>query len=145
MLGVLLSLKQRAGMTSLFDTNHLIFVMLVVALTVYCGALIGATYILKAHSNSNFGKFVSSLSLSFGALTFILELMILVPYLGSAALLIWFVSFVAVYLYPYIKTWFTSAVGGIVHTCENLIEYLKNMIIARCFTMKPDEEQSGLP
>ncbi|CAL8141072.1 unnamed protein product [Prunus armeniaca] len=131
-----LSLMQQAGMASLFDTNHQIFVMLIVALTVYGLTIIGSTYILD--TPPEFVKFVNTLSLSFGALTIILELMILVPNLGSVALLVWLfwvVSFVAVYLYRNVKELsktsaelFKRAVGGIVDACQNLINYLKNKI-----------------
>ncbi|CAL8141064.1 unnamed protein product [Prunus armeniaca] len=133
MLGVLLQLKQGAGTTSLFDTHHQTVVILIVALVVYGGSLIGSTY-----TPPEFVKFVNALSLSFGALTIILELMILVPNLGSAALLVWLfcvVSFVAIYLYRNVKELsktsaelFKRAVGGIVGACQNLINYLKNKI-----------------
>ncbi|CAL2250155.1 unnamed protein product [Prunus armeniaca] len=118
MLGVLLQLKQGSGTTSLFDTHHQTVVILIVALVVYGGSLIGSAYIHQAHLD-----------------------------LGLAALLFWifwFVTFVAVYSYPYVKTLFTSAVAGVVHAFEKLDEYLKNMVIAR-FTVKLKEEQSGTP
>ncbi|CAL9013199.1 unnamed protein product [Prunus brigantina] len=108
MLSALLSLKQqRAGMASLLDIDDPNFVSISVALTFYGGVSIGAACILEAHPNSNWGKLMSNLSLFFGALTYILELMILVPALGVAALLFWiicFVSFMTVYSYPYLKS-----------------------------------------
>ncbi|CAL8138139.1 unnamed protein product [Prunus armeniaca] len=144
MQGALLSLKQqRAGMASLLDIDDPNVVRVSVALTFFGGSSIGAAYILEARPNSNWGKFMSKLSLLFGALTYILVLVILLPALEIPTLLFWiicFVSFIAVYSYPYLKTLFTGAVGAF----ENLQENIKNMIIARCFTSKPDEEeQSG--
>ncbi|PQM40499.1 hypothetical protein Pyn_15174 [Prunus yedoensis var. nudiflora] len=143
MLGVLLQLKQGAGTKSLFDTDYQTIVILIVVLIVYNGSLIGGTYIRHAHLiNSDLGKFMSKISLLFGALALGLELVILVPALGVAALLfwlIWFVGFV-VYSYPYVETLFTKAVGAF----EKLKEYLKNMIIACCFTMN-SEDRTGLP
>ncbi|XP_008229418.1 PREDICTED: uncharacterized protein LOC103328784 [Prunus mume] len=138
MQGALLSLKQqRAGMASLLDIDDPNFVRISVALTFFGGSSIGH-YILEASPNSNWGKFMSRLSLLFGALTYILVLGILLPALEIPSLLFWiicFVSFIAVSSYPYLKTLFTGAVGAF----ENLQENVKNMIIARCFT----SEQSG--
>ncbi|KAL6287568.1 hypothetical protein ACE6H2_011958 [Prunus campanulata] len=132
MLGVFLQLKQAAGTTSLFDTDYLTLVILIVALIIYKGTLIGSTYIHYADLNLDLAKFMSNISLLFGALALVLELVILVPNLGLGALFfwfIWFVSFVVVYASPYVKTLFTSAVGGVVQAYEKLKEYL-NMIIA---------------
>ncbi|CAL9014066.1 unnamed protein product [Prunus brigantina] len=145
MLGVFLQLKQEGGMTSLFDTDYPTFVILIIALIIYGGSLIGSTYILYADLNPDLAKFMSNISLLFGALALVLELVILVPNLGLGFLFfwdIWFVSFVVFYSSPYSKTLFTSVVGGVVQAFEKLKEYL-NMIIA-CFTMEP-EEQNGLP
>ncbi|CAL8140172.1 unnamed protein product [Prunus armeniaca] len=145
MQGVFLQLKQTSGMTSLFDTDYSTLVILIVALIIYGGSLIGYTYIFYADLNPNLAKFMSNIGLLFGALALVLELVILVPILGLGFLffwVIWFVSFVVVCLSPYVKTLFTSAVGGVIQAFEKLKEYL-NMIIA-CFTMEP-EEQNGLP
>ncbi|PQP97624.1 hypothetical protein Pyn_18228 [Prunus yedoensis var. nudiflora] len=141
-LAGLLQLKQGAGKKSLFDTDYPTIVILIVALILYSGSLIGGIYIRQAHS-INLGKFMSKISLLFGALALVLELVILVPALGVASLLfwlVWFVGFVAVYSYPYVKTLFTKAVGAF----ERLKEYLKNMIIACCSTMN-SEDPIGLP
>ncbi|CAL2248741.1 unnamed protein product [Prunus armeniaca] len=143
MQGALLSLKQqRAGIASLLDIDDSKFVRISVALTFFAGSSIGAAYILEARPNSNWGKFMSRLSLLFGALTYILVLVILLPALEIPTLLFWiicFVSFIVVYSYPYLKTLFTDAVGAF----KNLPQYVNNAI-ARCFPMKPDEEeQSG--
>ncbi|CAL2249747.1 unnamed protein product [Prunus armeniaca] len=132
MLGVFFQLKQTAGTTSLFETDYLTLVILIVALIIYGGTLIGSTYILYTHLSLDLAKFMSNISLLFGALVLVLELVILVPNLGLGALLfwvVWFVSFVVVYSSPYVKTLFTSAVGGVVQAFEKLKEYL-NMIIA---------------
>ncbi|CAL8141016.1 unnamed protein product [Prunus armeniaca] len=118
MLGVLFQLKQGVGATSLFNTDYLTVVILIVALVIYGRSLIGTTYISQAHLNLDLEKFMSNISLLFGLVSVVLELVILVPDLGLAALFFWIV-------------WFVS-----------FVEYL-NMIIA-CFTMKP-EEQAGLP
>lgn len=146
MLGVLLQLKQGAGTKSLFVTDYPTIVILIVVLIVYSGSLIGSTYIRQAHLiNSDLGKFMSKISLLFGALALVLELVILVPALGVAALLFWigwFVSFVAVYSYPYVKTLYKSAVAGVVQAFEKLKEYLKNMVSA--FTMNSGDP-TGLP
>ncbi|CAL9014065.1 unnamed protein product, partial [Prunus brigantina] len=145
MLGMFLQLKQAAEMTTLFDTDYPTFVILIVALIIYGGSLIGYTYILYVDLNPDLAKFMSNIGLLFGALALVLELVILVPNLGLGFLFFWvilFVSFVVVYLSPYVKTLFTSAVGGVVQVFEKLKEYL-NMIIA-CFTMEP-EEQNGVP
>ncbi|ONI19134.1 hypothetical protein PRUPE_3G260900, partial [Prunus persica] len=126
-LGVFFQLKQGSGKISLFDANYLSFVILIVAIIVYGGSLIGATYIRQAHPNSDLAKFMDNISLLCGALVFVLELVILVPALGLSALLFWigcFVSFIAVYLYPYLKTLFTRTVGGVVHAFKKLKEYL---------------------
>ncbi|KAI5314224.1 hypothetical protein L3X38_043400 [Prunus dulcis] len=145
MLGVLIQLKQGARTKSLFDTDYPTVVILIVVLIVYSGSLIGQAHLI----NSDLGKFMSKISLLFGALTLVLELVILVPALGVAALLFWicwFVSFVAVYSYPYVKTLYKSVVAGVVEFFENLKECLKNMImiIGRCFTMN-FEDRTGLP
>ncbi|CAL8141036.1 unnamed protein product [Prunus armeniaca] len=83
------------------------------------------------------------ISLLFGALAVVLELMILVLALGVAALLFWIgclVCFVAVN--PYVKILYKSVVAGVVQAFEKLKEYLKNMIIACCFTMN-SEDRTG--
>ncbi|CAL2250152.1 unnamed protein product [Prunus armeniaca] len=70
---------------------------------------------------------MDKICLLFGALALVLELVILVPALGLSALLLWivcFVSFIAVYSYPYLKILFTRAVGGVVHAFKTLREYL---------------------
>lgn len=143
MLGVLLQLKQGAGVTSLFDTDYLALVSLIVALIVYIWSLIGSTYML--YLNPDLATFMNKISLLFGALAFILELVILVPNLGLAALLfwiVWFVSFVVVYSSPYVKTLFTNTVAGVVQAFKFFKEYLNIIIV--CFTVK-HEEQIGLP
>ncbi|PQM40494.1 hypothetical protein Pyn_15169 [Prunus yedoensis var. nudiflora] len=122
-----LQLKQGFGTTSLFDANYLSFVILIVAINVYGVLLIGSTYIRKARLNSNLAKIMDKISLLSGALALVLELVILVPALGLSALLFWivcFVSFIAVYSYPYLKTLFARAVGGVAHAFEKLREYL---------------------
>ncbi|CAL9014357.1 unnamed protein product, partial [Prunus brigantina] len=144
MLGVLLQLKQGARMTSLFDTNYATIVILIVALTLYGGSLIGSTYIHQARLNSDLEKFMTKISLLFGTLALVLELVILVPNLGLAALLLWivcFISFVALYTWLYVKILYKFAFAGVVYGFKKLKEYV-NMIIAH-FTVEA-EEQSGL-
>ncbi|PQM37185.1 uncharacterized protein Pyn_39941 [Prunus yedoensis var. nudiflora] len=134
--------RQRAGMPSLLDIDEPNFGS--VALTLFGGSSIGAAYILKARPNSNWGKFMSTLGLLFGALTYILVLVILVPDLETPALLCWifcFLIFIGVSSYPYLKTLFTGAVGAF----ENLQDFVMNRIIAHCFPMKRDEETGSLP
>ncbi|PQM40492.1 hypothetical protein Pyn_15167 [Prunus yedoensis var. nudiflora] len=145
MLGVFLQLKQGAGMTSLFNTYYITLVILIVTLILYGGSLIGGTYILQAHLNSDLAKFMTKISLFLGALAVVLELKILVPDLGLAALIFWivcFMSFVALYSWVYVKTLYKSAFAGVVYGFEKLKEYV-NMIFAS-FTVKA-EEQTGLP
>ncbi|KAH0994299.1 hypothetical protein GBA52_018163 [Prunus armeniaca] len=93
---------------------------------------------------------MNKISLLFGALALILELMILGLFLGLAGLytsILWCVSFEANYLFMYLKTLYGSAVAGVVEALEKLKEYLKNMnmIIGRCFTMNLVQYQTGLP
>ncbi|CAL8168012.1 unnamed protein product [Prunus armeniaca] len=144
-LGVFFQLKQGSGKVSLFDEDYTSFVILIVAIIVYGGSLIGGTYIRKARLNLDLAIFMDKISLLFGALALVLELVILVPALGLSTLLFWIVcfgSFIAVYSYPFLKTLFTRAVGGVVHAFENLREYLPD---ACCFAMKSNEDQTGLP
>ncbi|CAL9014358.1 unnamed protein product, partial [Prunus brigantina] len=139
MLGVLLQLKQ--GASSLFDTDYPTVVILILALVVYGGSLIGATYINQDHLYLNLEKFMTKISLLFGAVSVVLELVILVPNLGLAALffwIVWFVSFVGEYTCLYLETLYKSAIARIVQAFEKLKEY-----VAR-FTVRPDE-QIGLP
>ncbi|CAL8141026.1 unnamed protein product [Prunus armeniaca] len=143
-LGVLFQLKQGSGKISLFDTDYTSFVILIVAIIVYGGSLICGTYIRQARLNLDLAIFMDKISLLFGALVLVLELVILVPALGLSALLFWivcFVSFIAVYSYAFLKTLFTRAVGGVVHAFENLKEYLSAVC---CFAMESDEGQTGL-
>ncbi|ONI19133.1 hypothetical protein PRUPE_3G260800 [Prunus persica] len=126
-LAVFLQLKQESGTISLFDADYPSFVILIVAIIIYGWSLIGGTYIRQAHLNSDLAKFIDNISLLSGALALVLELVILVPALGLFTLLFWivcFVSFIAVYSYPYLKTLFTRTVGGVVHAFEKLREYL---------------------
>ncbi|CAL8141054.1 unnamed protein product [Prunus armeniaca] len=131
-------------MKSPFETDYPTIVILIVVLIVYCGSLIGGTYIHQAHLiNSDLGKFMSKISFLFGVLALVLKLVVLVPALGVASLLfwlVWFVGFVAVYSYPHVKTLFTKAVGAF----EKLKEYLKNMVSACGFTMNSGDP-TGLP
>ncbi|ONI19136.1 hypothetical protein PRUPE_3G261100 [Prunus persica] len=72
MLAGLLQLKQ-----GVFDTDYLTLVSLVVALIIFCGSLIGSTYIRQAHPNSDLAKLMDKISLPFGALALVFELVIL--------------------------------------------------------------------
>ncbi|KAI5340906.1 hypothetical protein L3X38_020180 [Prunus dulcis] len=143
-LGGFLQLKQ-----GVFDTDYHTLVIIVVALMGYIGSLIGSIYIRQAHPNSDLAKWMDKISLPFGALTLVLELVIPFRVLGLAFLciwIVWFASFVANYLFMCLKTMYESAVTGVVEAFEKLKEYLKNMsmIISRCFTMN-SEDQTGLP
>ncbi|CAL8141010.1 unnamed protein product [Prunus armeniaca] len=145
MLAMFFQLKQGDGGTSLFDTYYITFVILIVVLILYGGLLIGGAYILQAHLNSDLAKFITKISLFLGTLALVLELMILVPHLGFAALVFWivcFMSFVALHSWVYMKTLYKSAFAGVVYGFEKLKEYV-NMIFAS-FTVKA-EEQTELP
>ncbi|KAB2610325.1 hypothetical protein D8674_018357 [Pyrus ussuriensis x Pyrus communis] len=148
MLGIFLQLKQGAGNESLFDTNYLTMVSLIVSLIAYGGSLIGSRILhIQAHSIPDLAESViNKISLLFGTLALILEVVILVPGLGLVALFLWvvcFVNIVAEYTCEYLKKLYKSAVASIVHTFGKLKGYLN--IIIRRFVAEPEEQTDELP
>ncbi|KAB2610314.1 hypothetical protein D8674_018346 [Pyrus ussuriensis x Pyrus communis] len=148
MLGVFIQLKQGAGNVSLFDTDYPTMVSLIVALIAYSGSLIGSKIVhIQARPNSDLAKsIINKISLLFGTLTLILEVVILVPGLGLAAVffwVVWFASVVAEYACKYLEALYTSVVASVVHTFGKLKEHL-NMII-RQFAAEPEEQTDELP
>ncbi|KAB2610324.1 hypothetical protein D8674_018356 [Pyrus ussuriensis x Pyrus communis] len=148
MLGGFLQLKQGAKNESLFDTNYLTMVSLTVALITYGGSLIGSRILhVQACPNSDFAEsMINKISLLFGTLALILEVVILVLGLGKVAIFFlvgWFVKVVTKYVCEYLKTLYESAVSSIVHTFDKLKNYL-SMIIQR-FSTVPKEQTNELP
>ncbi|KAB2610363.1 hypothetical protein D8674_018395 [Pyrus ussuriensis x Pyrus communis] len=148
MLGGFLPLKQGARNESLFDTDYPAMVSLIVALIAYGGLLIASRMLyVQAHPNSNLAKsMINKISLLFGTLALILEVVILVPGLGKVAGFFWvgwFVKVVAEYTNEYLKMLYESAVASVVYTFGKLEDYL-NMIIRR-FATEPEEQTDELP
>ncbi|RXH69273.1 hypothetical protein DVH24_037057 [Malus domestica] len=137
MMGVFIQLKQGARNESLFDTNYSTMVSLIVAILAYGGSLIGS----RGPNSCLAESIINKISLLFGTLALILEVVILVPGLGLATLffwVVWFVSVVAEYACEYLEVLYKSAIASAVHTFGKLKEHLK-MIIRR-FTTEPEEQ-----
>ncbi|TQD82605.1 hypothetical protein C1H46_031803 [Malus baccata] len=137
MMGVFIQLKQGARNESLFDTNYLTMVSLIVAILAYDGSLIGS----KGPNLCLAESIINKISLLFGTLALILEVVILVPGLRLATLffwVVWFVSVVAEYVCEYLEALYKSAIASVVHTFGKLKEHLK-MIIRR-FVTEPEEQ-----
>ncbi|TQD82604.1 hypothetical protein C1H46_031802 [Malus baccata] len=148
MLGIFLQLKQGAGNKSLFNTDYPTMVSLIVTLIAYGGSLISSRILhVQARPNSDLAEsIINKISLLFGILALILEVVILVPGLGLVALffwVVWFVNVVAEYACQYLETLYQSAVASVVHTFGKLKDYLN--IIIRRFTMEPEEQTDELP
>ncbi|XP_048434719.1 uncharacterized protein LOC125474783 isoform X2 [Pyrus x bretschneideri] len=148
MLGGFLPLKQGARNESLFDTDYPAMVSLIVALIAYGGLLIASRILhVQAHPNSDLAEsMINKISLLFGTLALILEIVILVPGLGKVAGFFWvgwFLKVVAEYASEYLKTLYESAVALVVRTFDKLEDYL-NMIIQR-FATEPEEQTDELP
>ncbi|TQD70605.1 hypothetical protein C1H46_043857 [Malus baccata] len=148
MLGGFLQLKQGVRNESLFDTNYPTMVSLIVAIITYVGSLIGSRILhIQARPNSNLAEsMIDKISLLFGTLAFILEVMILVPGLGIVTLLfwvVWFVNVVVEYACKYLEPLYQCVVASVVHTFGKLKEHL-NMIIRR-FAMESEERTDELP
>ncbi|TQD82600.1 hypothetical protein C1H46_031798 [Malus baccata] len=147
MLGIFLQLKQGARNDSLFNTDYSAMMSLIVALITYGGSLIGSRIHVQTRPNSDLAEsIINKISLHFGILALILEVVILVPGLGLVALffwVVWFVNVVAEYACQCLKTLYQSAEALVVHTFGKLKDYL-NMIIQR-FTTEPEEETDELP
>ncbi|CAN6708553.1 unnamed protein product [Malus baccata var. baccata] len=125
MLGIFIQLKQGAKNESLFDTNY--------------PTMVGPNSCLAE-------SIINKISLLFGTLALILEVVILVPGLGLAALffwVVWFVSVVAKYACKYLEALYKSAVASVVRTFDKLKEHL-NMITRR-FATEPEEQTDELP
>ncbi|KAM2077459.1 hypothetical protein ACFX1R_025232 [Malus domestica] len=142
MLGGFLQLKQGVRNESLFDTDYPTMVSFIIALIAYIGSLIGSRILyVQARPNSELVESITNkISLLFGTLALILEVVILVPGLGLVTLFfwaIWFVNVVAEYACEYLETLYQSVVASVVHTFGKLKEHL-NMIIRR-FTTESDE------
>ncbi|KAB2610315.1 hypothetical protein D8674_018347 [Pyrus ussuriensis x Pyrus communis] len=152
MLGGFLQLKQGVRNESLFDTNYPTMVSLIVALIAYVGSLIGSRILhVQARPNSNLAaSIINKISLLFGTLALILEVVTLVPGLGIVSLFfwdVWFVNVVVEYSYEYLETLYQCVVASVVHTFGKLKEHL-NMIIrhfATEFEERTDEPPSLLP
>ncbi|KAB2610320.1 hypothetical protein D8674_018352 [Pyrus ussuriensis x Pyrus communis] len=143
MLGIFIQLKQGAKNESLFDTNYPTMMSLIVAILAYGGSLIGF-----GGPNSCLAKsIINKISLLFGTLALVLEVVILVPVLGLVAGLVWVVWFVKVvrndYAFEYLKTLYENAIAFVVHTFVKLKDHL-NMII-RHFATEPEEQTDELP
>ncbi|CAN6708507.1 unnamed protein product [Malus baccata var. baccata] len=148
MLGGFLPLKQGAKNESLFDTDYAAMMSLIVALIAYGGLLIASRILhVQAHPNSDLVEsMINKISLLFGTLALILEVVILVPGLGKVAGFFWvgwFVKVVAEYVSEYLKTLYESAVALVVHTFGKLQDYV-NMIIRR-FATEPEEQTDEFP
>ncbi|XP_050134158.1 uncharacterized protein LOC126610207 [Malus sylvestris] len=148
MLGGFLQLKQGVRNESLFDTNYPTIVSLIIALITYVGSLIRSRILhVPARPNSNLAEsIINKISLLFGTLALILEVVILVPGLGIVALffwVVWLVNVVVEYACEYLETLYHSVVASVVHTFGKLKEHL-NMII-RCFAMEFEERIDELP
>ncbi|KAB2610323.1 hypothetical protein D8674_018355 [Pyrus ussuriensis x Pyrus communis] len=147
MFGIFLPLKQGARNESLFNTNYPVMVSLIVALIAYGGSLIGSIIHVQTRPNSDLEEsIINNISILFGILVWILEVVILMPGVGLVALffwVIWFVKVVAEYTCQYLEKLYQSAVASIVHTFGKLKDYM-NMIIRR-FTTKPEEQTDELP
>ncbi|CAN6708550.1 unnamed protein product [Malus baccata var. baccata] len=143
MLGIFIQLKQGAKNESLFDTNYPTMVSLIVTILAYGGSLIG----YKGPNSCLAESIINKISLLFGTLVVVLEVVILVPVLGLVAGLLWVVWFVKVvrndYIFKYLKMLYENAIALVVHTLGKLKDYL-NMII-RHFTMEPEEQIDELP
>ncbi|RXH69270.1 hypothetical protein DVH24_037054 [Malus domestica] len=125
MLGIFIQLKQGVKNESLFDTNY--------------PTMVGPNSCLAE-------SIINKISLLFGTLALILEVVILVPGLGLAALffwVVWFVSVVAEYTCKYLEALYKSAVASVVRTFDKLKEHL-NMITRR-FATEPEEQTDELP
>ncbi|KAB2610321.1 hypothetical protein D8674_018353 [Pyrus ussuriensis x Pyrus communis] len=81
MLGGFLRLKQGVRNESLFDTDYPTMVSLIIALITYVGSLIGSRILhVQACPNSDLAEsIIYKISLLFGSLALILEVVILVP------------------------------------------------------------------
>ncbi|CAN6708545.1 unnamed protein product [Malus baccata var. baccata] len=148
MLGIFLQLKQGAGNESLFDTDYLTMVSLIVSLIAYGGSLIGSRILpIQARFIPDLAESViNKISLLFGTLALILEVVILVPGLGLVALFFWvvcFVNVVAEYACEYLKKLYKSAVASVVHTFGKLKDYLN--IISLRFATEHEEQTDELP
>ncbi|RXH69250.1 hypothetical protein DVH24_037034 [Malus domestica] len=123
-------------------------VSLIVAVITYVGSLIGSRILhIQARPNSNLAEsMINKISLLFGTLAFILEVVILVPGLGIVTLLfwvVWFVNVVVEYACEYLEPLYQCVVASVVHTFGKLKEHL-NMIIRR-FAMESEERTDELP
>ncbi|KAB2614447.1 hypothetical protein D8674_041031 [Pyrus ussuriensis x Pyrus communis] len=74
MLGIFIQLKQGAKNESLFDTNYPTMVSLIVAILVYGGSLIG----FRGPNSCLVKSIINKISLLFGTLAVVLEVVILV-------------------------------------------------------------------
>ncbi|RXH69266.1 hypothetical protein DVH24_037050 [Malus domestica] len=143
-----LQLKQGARNESLFNTNYLPMVSLIVALIAYIRSLIGSRILhVQARRNSDLAEsFINKISLLLGTLSLILEVVILVPSLGLVVgffWVVWFVKVVVEYACEFLKMLYKNAVASIIHTFSKLKDYL-NMIIQR-FATEPKEQNDELP
>ncbi|KAM0955252.1 hypothetical protein EV1_023413 [Malus domestica] len=123
-------------------------VSLIVVLIAYVGSLISSRILhIQARPNLDLAEsIINKISLLFGTLALILEVVILVPGLGLVALffwVVWFVNVVVEYACEYLETLCQSIVASVVHTFGKLKEHL-NMIIRR-FTIESEEQTDELP
>ncbi|CAN6702442.1 unnamed protein product [Malus baccata var. baccata] len=113
MLGVLLQVKCVALQASPFDTNYVIFFILIVDLFAYVGTLT-IVKILQASHNSNLYELMNRISLLCGTFALILLTFLLVPDFGWFALACWAICFVTTMVksYPTLKRLCTSTTNA---------------------------------
>ncbi|RXH89613.1 hypothetical protein DVH24_031970 [Malus domestica] len=127
MLGVLLQVKCAALQASPFDTNYVIFLILIADLFVYAGTL-AIVKILQASHNSDMYELMNKISLLCGTFSLILLTFLLVPDFGWFALACWAICFVTTMVksYPTLKRLCTSTTNATDMLCY-IIRNLKEL------------------
>lgn len=132
MLAVLLPIKHGAEVASLFVTDRVTMLALIVALLVYFGSL--AAKILQAHDNPDLAEVMDKISLLSGTFALNLELLITFPSFGWFTIFVWSIFLAIAISKSYhrsavvVRRLYQSGAEELSHASEKLKELFRNTI-----------------